>query len=600
MINLNPEYEISCQHFADLKEKYQAAKYEYSSPSSPLYFILRKADLGIELTDLESIYLQKEQLSTTFNIIQKEQQQRNKERISLGVEFTKLKSQYKVENYNISWITSDLYFILCKIDSGNFLTEKEFNWLLSHGWKATTSIAIETQKVTSLKSKYKATRYQDFHPDSPLYPILKKIDRSERLNETEYKWLIEKGLLETLEFVKQQEAEERNEFIQLKEKYQATKYKSEYLSSPLYAILQKLEAEETLMDTEINWLQEQELIETIAIAEEREQIKEFAAWKIKYKATEYEDISPKCHLYKVLKIIDSGNFLGEQDINFLKKRKFLETIKVAHDQYTKHLKSKIETDELLTNSEIQWLKNNGREDIIILVQERLFSILKSKYAVLDDKYKSPSSPLYSILQKLEQDERIEPQDVAWLQENELFYDKIRTKYHIIEADFYQQELKRTGNQWNLVNASSHLRKADKSKLALQLTNNLPLNKIEDNKLKSALLTTRGGAFRDFDKLDDAEICARQAMKYQPDSHHPYTLMGAICYQQGKYFEGDKWFSEAIKRGAKPLDMDSEIKSVLKKTNDQKQRQELVNYLLKKDSYRYAWAKDYLKKQKDKK
>jgi tetratricopeptide (TPR) repeat protein len=208
--------------------------------------------------------------------------------------------------------------------------------------------------------------------------------------------------------------------------------------------------------------------------------------------------------------------------------------------------------------------------------------------------------LYSILQKLEQDERIEPQDVAWLQENELFYDKIRTKYHIIEADFYQQELKRTGNQWNLVNASSHLRKADKSKLALQLTNNLPLNKIEDNKLKSALLTTRGGAFRDFDKLDDAEICARQAMKYQPDSHHPYTLMGAICYQQGKYFEGDKWFSEAIKRGAKPLDMDSEIKSVLKKTNDQKQRQELVNYLLKKDSYRYAWAKDYLKKQKDKK
>ncbi|MFN6156467.1 MAG: hypothetical protein ACK4YK_18360, partial [Dolichospermum sp.] len=84
MINLNPEYEISCQHFADLKEKYQAAKYEYSSPSSPLYFILRKADLGIELTDLESIYLQKEQLSTTFNIIQKEQQQRNKERISLG------------------------------------------------------------------------------------------------------------------------------------------------------------------------------------------------------------------------------------------------------------------------------------------------------------------------------------------------------------------------------------------------------------------------------------------------------------------------------------------------------------------------------------
>jgi hypothetical protein len=179
MINMNPDYEIRCQHFADLKEKYQAAKYEDSSPFSPLYFILRKADLGIELTDLESIYLQKEQLLTTWKIIQKEQQHRSKERISLGVEFTQLKSKYKVDNYNISWIKSDLYFILRKIDSGNFLNDKEFNWLLSHGLKATTSIAIEIQKFSSLKSKYKANKYQYSHLDNSLYPILKKIDISE-------------------------------------------------------------------------------------------------------------------------------------------------------------------------------------------------------------------------------------------------------------------------------------------------------------------------------------------------------------------------------------------------------------------------------------
>ncbi|MFN6034281.1 MAG: hypothetical protein ACK48B_09615, partial [Dolichospermum sp.] len=304
--------------------------------------------------------------------------------------------------------------------------------------------------------------------------------------------------------------------------------------------------------------------------------------------------------YKVLKNIDSGNSLGGQDVNFLKKRKLLETIKLANDKYINHLKSKIEENGLLTDSEIEWLKNNGREDIISLVQKRLFSILKSKYAVSNYQDQSPNIPLYLILQKLEKDERIEPKDVGWLQENDLFYGKIWTKYHIIEANFYQQEFKRTGNRWNLVNASSHLRKADRSKSALELTDNLPLNSIKDNKLKSALLTTRGGAFRDCDKLDDAEICALQAMKYQADSHHPYTLMGAICYQQGKYFEGDKWFNEAIKRGAKPLDMDSEIKSILNKTKDEKQRQELVNYILKKDSNRYALAKNYLKKQQDKK
>lgn len=599
-INTDQDYQNHVKHFTALKDKYQANNYQNLSPNSPLYFILRKADLGIEILDLEYIWLQKENLLATVQVIRNQQKQRSKDRLDLGVEFTKLKSKYQVNNDHTSWAVSPLYLILCKVDLGNFLTEKEFNWLISNGFKKVNSIAIENQKFISLKSKYNANKYQDSHSDSPLYPILKKIDISERLTELEYKWLIEQELSETLEFVRQQEATRRNEFIQLKEKYQATKYKSGSLSSPLYPILQKLEAEENLIDTELTWLKEQELIETITIAEEKEKTKEFAALKIKYQATEYEDISPKSHLYKVLKNIDSGNSLGGQDVNFLKKRKLLETIKLANDKYINHLKSKIEENGLLTDSEIEWLKNNGREDIISLVQKRLFSILKSKYAVSNYQDQLPNSPLYLILQKLEKDERIEPKDIGWLEENDLFYGKIWTKYHIIEANFYQQEFKRTGNRWNLVNASSHLRKADRSKSALELTDNLPLNSIKDNKLKSALLTTRGGAFRDCDKLDDAEICALKAMKYQADSHHPYTLMGAICYQQGKYFEGDKWFNEAIKRGAKPLDMDSEIKSILKKAKDEKQRQELVNYLLKKDSNRYAWAKNYLKKQQDKK
>jgi hypothetical protein len=70
-INTDQDYQNRVQHFTALKSKYQASQHQDSSPSSPLYFILRKADLGIELTDLESIYLQKKQLSTTFNIIQK-------------------------------------------------------------------------------------------------------------------------------------------------------------------------------------------------------------------------------------------------------------------------------------------------------------------------------------------------------------------------------------------------------------------------------------------------------------------------------------------------------------------------------------------------
>jgi tetratricopeptide (TPR) repeat protein len=213
--------------------------------------------------------------------------------------------------------------------------------------------------------------------------------------------------------------------------------------------------------------------------------------------------------------------------------------------------------------------------------------------------------LYAILQKLEEGERLEPTDVAWLQENKiecyqpLFSGKISIAHHKIEATFYEQEYKRTGNKWNLPNASSHWRKADRPKQALKLTENLNFDKIKENKLKSAILTTRGGAFRDIGDLDKAEKCARQAIEYQPNSHHPYTLMGAICFERGEYSEGEYWFAEAIKRGASPRDQDAEIKRVVKNAKDENKRREVVEYLLKKDPQRYAWAKSYLKKPQNK-
>ncbi|MBD2203981.1 hypothetical protein H6G33_14435 [Calothrix sp. FACHB-1219] len=82
--------------------------------------------------------------------------------------------------------------------------------------------------------------------------------------------------------------------------------------------------------------------------------------------------------------------------------------------------------------------------------------------------------------------------------------------------------------------------------------------------------------------------------YQPKSHHPYTLMGAICFERYQYSKGEYWFEEAIKRGANPRDMDSEIRRVVKNTKDENKRQEVVNYLLKKDPQRYSWAKFYCK------
>ncbi|MDF2387611.1 hypothetical protein JMG10_39570 [Nostoc ellipsosporum NOK] len=598
------DYQNRLNHFTALKSKYQASKYQDSSPSSLLYLILRKVDLGIELCDLELNWLREYELEESLKAIKQEQQHRVKEFSNLEFEFSTLKSKYKATKHNVSWESSHLYFILVKVESGNLLTDSEFNWLKSHGLHETNALIKEMERFHTLKYKYKVTKYSDSSPNSPLYKILQQLDKKARLSNYDINWLKQKELFEIIDIFQQEESEREADFLQLKIKYQATKEPNLSISSPLYSILKKINTDKTLIESEVFWLEQHGLTETITIAHELEEKRKFIALKAKYKATQHEDSSPKNHLYKVLKNLELSNRLDEQDLNFLKKRKLNETIAIANTKYVSILKFKIELRENLTNTEIEWLETNGYEDIILLAREKHFEGLKLKYDILEYPHKSTSSPLYAILLKLEKKERLEATDVAWLEENKtgsrkLFAGEIWIAYHTIEANFYEQEFKRTGNKWNIANASSHWRKADQPESALQLTNNLEIDKIKENKLKSALLTSRGGGLRDIAKLDEAEKCARKAIEYQPKSHHPYTLMGAICFERHQYSDGEYWFQEAIKRGANPRDMDSEIKRVVKNAKDENQRRQVVEYLLKKDPERYAWAKFYLKKQKDK-
>lgn len=652
----NDPFEVQVQHFAALKSKYQATKYEDSSPCSLLYLILRKADLECAITDFEWDWLLNQELLETIKAIEQEPLHKAEERTKLDANFSQLKSKFKVARHRDLRLSSPLYPILWKLDSENQLTDLEVKYLQKQGLTQTVTIVQEMARFAALKAKYRATEYPNCSLDSPLYQILKQLDAREILSDVEANWLFNNQLVDTLEIFWQQKAGREAEFAQLKDKYKASEYPETSVCSPLYQILKNLDADMQLSESELNWLEEYQLSETLNIVLEIEQKRHFAELKVKYKATTYEDSSLSSHLYKVLKKIDLDNPLGEQDINFLKKRKLTETITLAldkyaaslkskiqsgeplseadfdwvkqngrddvitfaQDKYAASLKSKIQSGEHLSEADIDWLKQNGYEDVITFAQEKEFAALKSKYDVSNYKDKTPSSPLYVILQKLDKGERLEPTDVAWLEENKieasqpsysyygwqeerryqgqrLFSGKIFTGYHKIEALFYEQQYKGTGNKWNLANASSHWRKAEQPRSALNLTENLDLDKIKENKLKSALLTTRGGAFRDINKLDDTEKCALKAIEYQPQSHHPYTLMGAICFERGQFLEGERWFNEAIKRGASPRDQDAEMKRVVKNAKNGKRR-EVVEYLLKKDPQRYAWAKAYRKRE----
>jgi hypothetical protein len=595
---MEKESENRLKHFAALKSKYQASKYEDSSPESLLYLILRKVDLGIELTELEFDWLRKQELCQTLEIIWLEQR-RTEEAKRLEADFSYLKTNYKVPKHCDLSLTSFLYPILWKLKAENQLSDSEIKFLKDNNLDKTVDIVEEIKRFNTLKAKYQATKHQDSSPNSPLYQILKKLEIKERLSDEEANWLYNQELLETLENFLQQEAARKTEFANWKTKYQINKQLDSVSELRLYSILQKLDADKKLIYSEIYWLEQHDFTETLAILNELEQKREFATLKAKYKATQYEDSSPSSHLYKVLKRLMSENQLSEQDINFLQNNKLSETIAIAHQKYASTLKFKVESGELLTDSEIDWLKQNQREDIITFAKQKHFVTLKKKYGLVDPGNQLPFEPLYTIMLKLEKKERLDPLLVVQLIEEGLLssHGKIIIAHYKLEADFYQQEFQRTGHKWHIPTASSYWRKADEPERALQLTN-LDLSNIRESNLKSAILVTRGAAFRDIDDLVNAEICAKKAIEYHPQSYQPYTLLGAIYYDKGEYSTGDYWFAEAVKRGAKTEEIDDEIKRVLRSTKDEIKRQDAVNYLLKKDSKRYAWAKSYLKKPKN--
>ncbi len=353
-------------------------------------------------------------------------------------------------------------------------------------------------------------------------------------------------------------------------------------------ILQKIEENRSLTDKDIAYLKAKEHYKTLEIAQRFE----FTWLKRSYKATQIEESSPDNHLYKLLKKIRDGLPLNEPDINYLKNRKLIETIELAFKPQLQILKDKIWSGKGLSQEDQAWCEKFQFNDL-------LFMALKAKYKVLDYSDQSAQSTLYSILQKLERGERLSDVDIVWLQGENLFKptNKIFTRHYELEAVFAELEYQRTKNKWFLVNASSYWRKAGEPENALHLTEQIDFNKIKEAKLKQALLTTRGGALRDLNKLVDAEKCALQAIEYWPKSHNPYTLLGAICYDTRRYDEGYQWFEEARKRGATEKDENVEIKRILQKTKDEKDEKKLkefIDFLLAKDPHRYDWVKKYRK------
>ena len=118
------DLQVRVQHFAALKSKYQATNYEDSSPSSLLYLILRKADLGLETSEVELNWLRDRELFETIDLIWLERR-KAEEPQRLEAEFSVLKSKYKVLQGHNSSLSSIVYPILWKLNSEHWGGDKE-------------------------------------------------------------------------------------------------------------------------------------------------------------------------------------------------------------------------------------------------------------------------------------------------------------------------------------------------------------------------------------------------------------------------------------------------------------------------------------------
>lgn len=564
--------QIQKMHFDSLKVKYKIGQGRSAASDNFLYLILRKADLGIQITDVEFQWLEENRLFNCIEFIYLQQYKAEEEK-RLEAEFMQLRAKYRIPDAVELPITSSIYSVLWKLETEYTLGTSDVELLNTHDLVDTVALIQDILNFSKLKNKYKATQYLNRLPSEPIFLILKKLDAKEELSENEAEWLLEQGFEETLEIYWQQEniRKAKIEFSELKSKYQVSFYPDTDISSKLYSILKKIESGEDLEFKNIEWLKSKKLDAIIKIDEDTRISRLFLQLREHYKAAKHPDIKPFGQLFQVLITI------AYCDNGFSK----LGLIRTLHEQFKSELCEK----------DINWLIEEKLFETVKIATQIHFQSLKTKYQIIDPHL--PVAPFYEIMLKLEHEERLDPKQVVQLiEEGRLSRrGKIANAYYRLEAIFYENEYKRTGNKWNLPSASSNWRKADEPEKALKVTEKVNWSKVQEADLKSALLVTRGAAFRDLDRLDEAENCAMQAMEAQPNNHQPYTLMGAICYDQGKYPDGDVWFEMAAERGAE--DTDDEIERVVRMTKDKVKRKEVAEYLLNKDSKRYGWAKSYL-------
>ena len=110
--------------------------------------------------------------------------------------------------------------------------------------------------------------------------------------------------------------------------------------------------------------------------------------------------------------------------------------------------------------------------------------------------------MIKILLKLEKGDRLSEKNTLWLSTNDYFseYPEIKRKFHENEAMFYRQCFEKDNDPWQVVNASSHYRKANRTTEALEVLSKIEVTSQRNKHLKSAFAQPKGDASETYTNL----------------------------------------------------------------------------------------------------
>ena len=232
-------------------------------------------------------------------------------------------------------------------------------------------------------------------------------------------------------------------------------------------------------------------------------------------------------------------------------------------------------------------RENDPEYIAMMHRQALFR----KYEVsLTDESLMPR--MTKLLQEIDAGNRLPKEELMWLGTcaKKQFSARLKKAYHRLEAGFHADQYRRTKDPWSAVNACGHYRKCDQSDTALGLIDDVTPDRLKQPKVRSAVLTTRGGAMRDLGRQAEAIQMGETAHALTPQDYRPCTLLGAVHMELRHFESGHEWYEKARKLGAPEQGIDSELRGIFQQL-DSDGREDMKRFLLAEDSHRYSWLKE---------